>query len=83
MGFTNCYIGLTSEHLSNAISKAMVNLGLSMDNRRRYRYDGVGSIAGTEKCVTSRMSWRNPNAIYIHSYSHILNFCVMKCIKIV
>ena len=56
MGFTNCYIGLPSEHLSNAISKAMVNLGLSMDNCRRYRYDGAGAIAGTEKCVASRMS---------------------------
>ena len=82
MGFTHCNTGLTGEHLSNTILKEIESLGLSMDDCRGQGYDGAGAMAGSGKGVASRISQRYPNAVYIHCYSHILNLCVMKCIKV-
>lgn len=53
-----------------------------MNDCRGQGYDVAGAMAGSEKGVTSRISQRYPNAIYIYCYSHILNLCVMKCVKI-
>ena len=58
------------------------NTGLSMDDCRGQGYDNAGAMTGSEKGVAPGISQRYPNAIYIHCYSHILNLCVMKCIKI-
>ena len=58
------------------------NTGLSMDDCRGQGYDDAGAMTGSEKGVAPGISQRYPNAIYIHCYSHILNLCVMKCIKI-
>ena len=75
MGFTTCYIGLTSEHLSNAISKAMVNLALSMDNRRRYRYDGAGAIAGTEVCSITYVMKKSKCNLHSFLFTHTKLLC--------
>ena len=82
VGFIHCDTGLTGEHLSNTILKEIDSLGLSMDDCRGQGYDGAGAMAGSEKGAATGILQRYPNAIYIHCYSHILNLCVMKCIKI-
>ena len=82
VGFIHCNTGLTGEHLSNTILKEIESLELSMDDCRGKGFDDAGAMTGSEKGVASRISQRYPNAIYIHCYSHILNLCVMKCIKI-
>ena len=82
IGFIRCDKGVSGEAFSKLILAELNRLGISMQNCRAQGYDGAGAMAGAKKGVAARISKLYPWIIFVHCFSHVLNFSVMRRIKV-
>lgn len=69
---------LTGEGLTETILKMMAEFGLSLNDLRGQCYDGGANMAGKLRGVQSRISKKQPLALYTHCFSHCLNLALSK-----
>ncbi|XP_065658916.1 52 kDa repressor of the inhibitor of the protein kinase-like [Hydra vulgaris] len=76
ISFLHCTNGVTGQGLISVLLKSISDFLLDIMNCRGQSYDGAGTMSGHTKGLSSRVLNLNEKAIYVHCYSHRLNFAI-------
>ena len=52
--------------------------GLYLQNLRGQCYDGAANMSGQYSGLQSRISAKNPKALYVHCHAHVLNLVIVE-----
>ena len=71
----------TSEYIEKVILDVLLRLSLPLSDCRGQCYDGASAMAGCRTGVATRISAKEPRAVYTHCYGHALNLAVQDLVK--
>lgn len=74
--------GTTGINLADAILKALVDMGITLEYLRGQGYDGAAAMSGKFSGVQTIIRERYPTAIYVHCAAHSLNLVLAVCTEI-
>lgn len=72
---------ITGQALADAIFKFYKETGLNISHIRGQCFDGAANMAGAKKGLSAIILNQNPQAVYMHCNSHILNLSIVSACK--
>ena len=72
---------ITANTIVSTIDDVMVQLNLNISRCRGQCYDGGSNMAGSKNGVKEQFLKKEPRALFIHCYGHVLSLSVADTIK--
>ena len=77
LGFAHCDSGTSGRALAEKIQGNLRDWGLPLQNLRGQGYDGASNMSGNLNGCAKAIHEQQPEALYLHCASHLLNLAVM------